>query len=114
MLKERIRGLALMLLASCVFSTPAKAAYVTTGWLYDLQIDMDNGVTYFRGFTTSGNCQHNRLELRDSGDYFSSVENGRRMYAAILAARLAGKAISLGYNDTDGPDCRIAEVWVDW
>jgi hypothetical protein len=92
----------------------AFAAYLTTGFVQDIDIYMDNGVTYFGGFTTTGSCLYNRLELRDTGDYSSSVENGRRMYALILSARLAGKAVRLGYNDTDGPACRIAEVWVQW
>ena len=107
--------LARVLLSVLVFVAPgAHAAYVSTGFLTDLQISMDNGVTYFSGFTTSGNCQYDRLELRDTGDYANSVENGRRMYALILAARMTGKAIRLGYNDTDGPSCRIAEVWIQW
>lgn len=93
---------------------PAHATYQTTGYVTDLEIDMDNGVTYFRGFTTLGNCTYNRLELRDTGDYFGSVENGRRIYALILSARLSGKAVNLGYNDTDGPNCRVAEVWIQW
>ena len=92
----------------------AFAAYSSTGYLQDLDIYMDNGVTYFSGFTTSGNCQFNRLELRDTGDYYTSVENGRRMYALILSARLAGKAVKLGYNDTDGPACRISSVVIQW
>lgn len=105
----------LTICAAALFSMPpVQAAYVTTGYREDLQIDMDNGVTYFRGFTTSGNCAYNRLELRETGDYFSAVENARRMYALILSARLSGKAIQLGYNDTDGPNCRVAEVWVQW
>jgi hypothetical protein len=94
-------------------ASAAEAAYVNTGFLTALQIYMDNGVTYFGGFTTSGSCLYNRLELRDTGDYSGSVENGRRMYALILSAQLAGKAIKLGYNDTDGPGCRIAEVWIE-
>jgi hypothetical protein len=113
-MNRSIRNAVLVLFVSFSLNTSVLAAYVQTSWIPDLQISMDNGVTYFRGFTTGGNCQNDRLELRESGDYFGNVENGRRMYAAILAARLAGKAIRLGYNDTDGPDCRVAEVWVDW
>ena len=107
-------------MASCVaacaaFATQAAhAGYVTTGWLDNLQIHMDNGVTYLSGFTASGNCSYNRLELRDTGDYFGSAENGRRIYSLLLAARLSDKRINLGYNDTDGPNCRVAEVWIDW
>jgi hypothetical protein len=101
-------------LAACTIALPAQAAYVTTGWLSALQINMDNGRTYFSGgFTSTGNCLYDRLELRDSGDYFGSVENARRMYALILAARAQDKRIRLGYNDTDGPECRVAEVWIE-
>jgi len=103
-------------LAGCALlcASTAHAGYVTTGWVANLQVQMDNGVTYLTGFTTSGSCQYNRLELRDTGDYFGSVENGKRMYALILAARLSDRSINLGYNDTDGPNCRVAEVWINW
>ena len=97
-----------------MLSPAALAAYVTTGFVQDPQIFMDNGVTFVSGFTTSGNCLYDRLELRDTGDYFNSAENARRMYALILSARMAGKAVKSGYNDTDGPGCRVAEVWIQW
>lgn len=103
-----------MVVVGAIASPLASAAYVSTPWMTDLDTQMDNGVTYFSGFTTSGSCQYNRLELRDTGDYSNSVENGRRMYALILSARMSGLPIRLGYNDGDGPNCRIAEVWVDW
>lgn len=110
---HRIRPLLLTLPLLGV--SPAFAGYSSTGFVQDLEIFMDNGVTYFIGsFATGGNCLYNRLELRDTGDYTGSAENGRRMYALILSARLSGKAIRLGYNDTDGPNCRLAEVWVQW
>lgn len=104
----------LLISAALLANSPANAAYVTTGYVSDLDISMDNGKTYFRGFPVSGNCLYERLELRDTGDYFGSVENAKRMYVAILSARLTGKRIRLGYNDTDGPECRVAEVWVEW
>lgn len=103
-----------MIVVGTIASPLASAAYVSTPWITDLDIHMDNGVTYFSGFTTGGNCQYNRLEVRDTGDYSNSVENGRRMYALILSARMTGFPIRLGYNDTDGPNCRVAEVWIDW
>ena len=105
---------ALASLLCCIASNVASAAYVTTGFVPALDIYMDNGVVYFGGFTTTGTCQWNRLELRDTGDYMNSVENGKRMYALILSARMSGKRIKLGYNDTDGPACRVAEVWIEW
>jgi hypothetical protein len=80
-----------------LFAMSAHATYRTTGYISDLQIDMDNAVTYFRGFTTVGSCAYNRLEFRETGDYFGNVENGRRIY-----------------EDTDGPNCRVAEVWIAW
>jgi hypothetical protein len=112
---RKIASTSVLTAAVLSLSPTAFAAYVTTGFVDDLDIRMDNGYTFFTGnFTTSGNCQYDRLEIRDTGDYFGSVENGRRMYALILAARLAGRPIKLGYNDTDGPECRVAEVWVQW
>ena len=113
----RVRSFALgsLAIAACAAATPAQAAYVTTGWLSALQITMDNGLTFFSGgFTTTGNCLYDRLEIRDSGDYFGSAENGKRMYALILSARMQDKRIRLGYNDTDGAGCRVAEVWIEW
>ena len=101
----------LILLSS---SVGAQATYQRTDFLSPINIYMDNGVTYFNGFTTTGSCAYNRLMLNDTGDYYSSVENGRRMYALIVAAQLAGKAISLGYNDGDVPNCRVAEVYIQW
>jgi hypothetical protein len=89
---------------------PAHSAWSTTGFT-EVNIRMDNGVTYFYpampngslSFPLSGNCQYSRLELRDTGDRFNSVENGKRMMSLILGARLAGKRVDLGYDDADGP-----------
>lgn len=101
-------------IAALALSTVAQATYQQTGYITPINIYMDNGVTYFSGFATVGNCAYNRLMLNDTGDFYSSVENGRRMYALIVAAQLAGKAINLGYNDTDGPNCRLSEVYIQW
>lgn len=102
-------GCALMLCAG-----HAQSAYLSTPYV-DLDIRMDNGKTYFYGpFTVSSNCQYNRLELGDAGDRFNSIENARKMMALILSARMSGLKVSLGYDDTDGPGCRIAEVYVQW
>lgn len=108
------RYIALATAAALTASPFAHATYVNTGWVTNLDISMDNGVTYFSGFTTSGGCLYNRLELRETGDYYSNVENGRRMYALILSAQLAGRLVRLGYNDSDGPNCRISSVVVQW
>ena len=91
----------------------AHADWVSTEYT-DVDIRMDNGKTYFYGFTTSGTCLHNRLELRETGDYWDQLENSRRIMSLILAARMSGKKVSLGYNDQDGPGCRIAQVSVQW
>jgi hypothetical protein len=98
----------------------ANAAWSSTGFTA-VDIRMDNGVTYFYpnyngslSYPLNGNCMYSRLELRDTGDRFNSAENGKRMMALILSARLVGKLVSLGYDDTDGPGCRIAQVIVQW
>jgi len=52
--------------------------------------------------------------MRDSGDYSGSVENSKRMFAFILAAKAQVRKIRLGYNDADGPACRLAQVGVQW
>ena len=101
-------------LLTLLAATNAQAGYLTTGYVTNLEISIDNGITYFSGLVTSGNCLYDRLELRDTGDYFNSVENAKRIYALVLAARLADKPIKLGYNDTDGLTCRVAEVWIQW
>lgn len=89
--------------------------YQSTGFT-TLNIVADNGVTYFypANGTIVSPCLYNRLELRETGDYYGNVENGRRMYAMILVAQMSGKLIELGYNDGDGPACRIASVHVQW
>lgn len=96
-------------------SSPTWATYQQTGFA-TISMWADNGVTYFTasGATIGGNCLYNRLELRETGDYYGNPENGRRIYAMILAAQLEGKLINLGYSDTDGPACRIVNVQVQW
>lgn len=105
------------IIIAVLWMSPAAWAgnYQSTGFT-TLYISADNGVTYFypTGYTTLGTCQYNRLELRETGDYYGDVENGRRMYAMILVAQLTGKLIELGYNDGDGPACRVASVQVQW
>jgi hypothetical protein len=110
-IKRSLRSILLLL----SLSSPCWATYQNTGFT-TINIWADNGVTYFSasGATIGGNCQYNRLELRETGDYYGNPENGRRMYAMILAAQLEGKLINLGYNDTDGPACRIVNVQVQW
>ena len=110
---KRISGLfvgSVLLLSSTAWAGWQSTPFTT------INILADNGVTYFYpyGYTTQGNCAYNRLELRETGDYYGNVENGRRIYAMILSAQLAGKLISLGYNDTDGAGCRITSVQVQW
>jgi hypothetical protein len=111
---KRIPALILMFLLALVCG-PVFAGYQSTPFT-TVNIIADNGVTYFypAGYTTLNGCLYNRLELRETGDYYGNVENGRRIYAMILAAQLSGKLISLGYNDTDGPGCRISGAQVQW
>lgn len=104
----------ILLSASFLLSSSANAAWLNTGYLTTIAIHMDNGKTYFTGFTPSGTCQNNRLELRETGGYYSNVENAKRMYALVLAAKMAGKPIRLGYNDADGPACRLSQVHIQW
>ena len=111
----KMSTLAWATIAGLFTCTGADAAYVRTAYLTNLSVYSDNGKTYFEGgFTTQGNCLYNRLDLRETGDFYNNLENSKRMYALILAARFAGKAISLGYLDTDGPECRLAEVFIQW
>jgi hypothetical protein len=111
---KRIPAFVMAVLFALVYGS-ALAAYQSTPFT-TINIVADNGVTYLYpgGYTTLNTCLYNRLELRETGDYYGNVENGRRIYAMILAAQLSGKLISLGYNDTDGPGCRVSGVQVQW
>ncbi|MFL6604612.1 MAG: hypothetical protein ACJ8R9_25205 [Steroidobacteraceae bacterium] len=71
-------------------------------------------MTYVSGFTTVGNCSNNRLEIRESGDYYGNLENNKRLFALVLTAQATGKPMQLIYNDTDGPGCRLEGVLVQW
>ena len=107
---------ALSCLAMFSYALSASATnFLFTPFLTDLDVHMDNGRTFFTGsFTTQAPCLYNRINLGETGDYWNNVENGKRMYALILAARFAGKPIKLGYESGDGPECRLAEVYVQW
>lgn len=107
------RWIAVLVLALTCSS--AQAAYQLTAFT-TMNIVSDNGVTYFypAGATIVGTRLYNRLELRETADYYNNVENGRRMFAIILTAQLSGKLITIGYDDQDGPACRLAEVEVQW
>lgn len=99
------------------YSTLACAGFQNTGPVASntLDITMDNGVTYFYGgFTTVGSCLYNRLELRETGDYYNRPQNAQRMFALILTAKLQAKSITLTYNDADGPACRVTSVSIGW
>jgi hypothetical protein len=105
----------LMLLAVC---QAAHATYLSTGWVR-FDIRMDNGVTYLyptmpNGVTFSPNCAYGRLELRETGDRFNAPENGKRMYALALTAKAQGLRVNFGYDDADGPSCRLAQLSVEW
>src|SRR5690242_15451972 len=99
----------------------AHAGWASTGFVR-FDIRMDNGMTYLYpklangslGWPLGGNCQYSRLELRESGDRFNAPENGKRMYAMLLTAKAQGLRVDLGYDDADGPTCRLAQVFVEW
>lgn len=81
-----------------------------------LNVYSDNGVIYFGGFSPAiiGACNSlNRLQLDETGDYWGHSENAKRMLTVILAAQVAGKAITLEYEDND-TSCRLAGVTVQW
>ena len=111
---RKSKSVAILAAGLWFISSGAWANYQATDYLTTIDVYSDNGVTYFSGFTTVPTCSNNRLELRETGDYFGNVENGRRIYAAILAAKISGRPFSLGYNDSDGPYCRVSSVHVQW
>jgi len=114
---KRVLGIFLLFM----FSQHSLAGWGSTGWVEsdEVVIHMDTGKTFFTitaEVTTlnSAICEHSRLELRDTGDYYNSTENAARMFSLILTAKTLGKRIKLGYNDGDGPQCRVAQAQVDW
>lgn len=81
---------------------------------------MDNGRTYFYPFNADGSymdltpCGYSRIELNDSRDAFSSVENAKRIMAMALTAKSMGLRVVLGYDTAQAPGCRVAEIQVEW
>jgi hypothetical protein len=118
---EIMRTLFVSILIAIVVSPNAEAAWASTGFVR-FDVRMDNGMTYIYpklpngslGWALGGNCQYSRLELRESGDRFNAPENGKRMYALLLTAKAQGLRVDLGYDDTDGPTCRLAQLFVEW
>ena len=112
-----VRSRVIAAIGALLIASAAQAAWVSTGYT-DFDIRMDNGRTYFYGvpmaFSLSGNCLYNRLELNDTGDRFSSVENAKRMMSLILSAKMSGRKVFFGYDDADGPTCRVAQIYVQW
>jgi len=108
-------------LAIAALSSTAHAAWAATGFV-KFDIRMDNGVTYLYpalpngslSYPLGGNCQWNRLVIDNAGDNWGSVENGKRMYAMLLTARAQGLRVDFGYDDTSGPHCRLAQLFVEW
>lgn len=111
-------GLSLLLLG---FTSVAQAAWVSTGFV-DFDIRMDNGVTFFypalpngsQSWPLGGNCLYSRLEINNAGDKFGSVDNAKRMMALLLTAKTSGLKANFGYDDAEGPSCRLAQVFVQW
>jgi len=116
-----MRNALLAAIVTLAAAPAANAAWAATGFV-KFDIRMDNGMTYLypalpNGSLTyplDGTCQYHRLEIRDSGDRFNSVENGKRMTALLLAAKTQGLRVNFGYDDQDGPTCRIAQLNVEW
>lgn len=93
-------------------ASAAQAAPADTGWVkFDLRRDQGNTYVYPRhsngswSHVFSGNCQFNGLLLD---------ENGKHLYDMLLTAKDQGLRVSLGYDDTDGPVCRVAEIQIEW
>jgi hypothetical protein len=91
----------------------AQAARVDTGWVkFDMR--MDNGTTYVYprlangswSYVLAGNCQFNGLVLTDAED--------KHLYDLLLTAQEQGLRVNLGYDDTDGPVCRVAHLHIEW
>ena len=113
----RIHLLAVFLVAALV-SPASQAGWANTGFV-KFDIKLDNGRTYFIPVLAPGNnlgptCAYGRLELRDTGDYFNSVENARRMMATLLTAKSQGLRVNFGFEDQDGPACRVSGIQVEW
>lgn len=113
-----MRLVTLAIVLGLLVSPPSQAAYASTGYVR-FDIRMDNGVTYLypvlpNNATLGPNCTYNRLELRETGDRFNAVENGKRMYALLLTAKAQGLRVNFGYDDADGPACRVAQLYVEW
>ncbi len=104
-----------LLLVFLTISLDSNADWKNTGYLNaeEILIHIDNGKTYFRNLPIGPACEHGRLELREEGGYYSNPENAKRMFSLILFAKAQGHRIRLGYNDSDGPACRLSQVYIE-
>ena len=107
--------------AALMVASTSQAAWSETGWVR-FDVRMDNGQTYIYpktpegslSYNLGGSCMYNRLSLDNSGDYFGSVENGKRMYSMLLTAKATGLRVSLGFENASGPVCKLAQLYVEW
>jgi len=90
----------------------AQAAQVETGWV-KFQIRTDRGNTYVYpmqsdgslSYVFAGNCQFNGLVVSGSDDL---------LHGSLLTAKEQALRISLVYDDSDGPVCRLAYMYIEW
>ena len=92
----------------------APAAWVDTGWVkFDLRSEDGNTYVYPRhadgslSYVLAGNCQFNGLVLTGADDRFS-------LHGMLMTAREQGLRVSLRYDDTGGPVCRLAQLHIEW
>src|SRR5262245_14081784 len=90
----------------------AQAARVDTGWVkFHLRTDQGNTYVYPRqsdgtlSYVLGGNCQFNGLLLTGTGD---------PLYGMLQTAKEQGLRVSLEYDDTGGPVCRVAHIYIEW
>ena|SRR5688572_24847541 len=88
----------------------AQPAPVDTGWVtFEMRTDQGNTYVYPRhadgslSYAFSGNCQFNALVLADTS-----------FHDMLLTAKEQKLRVSLGYDDTEGPLCRLAYVKLEW
>jgi hypothetical protein len=91
----------------------AQAARADTGWVkFDMRRDKGTTYVYPRlsngswSHVFAGNCQFNGLVLTDA--------EGKHLYDMLLTAQEQGLRVNLGYDDTDGPVCRLAHLHIEW
>jgi hypothetical protein len=104
-------GISVLALLVVVLAPAAHAARVETGWV-EFELRMDQGRTYVYPRVSSnapsrifaGNCQFNALVLAGNAE----------LHAMLLTAQEQRLRVSLGYDDRDGPLCRLSHLYIEW